>query len=247
MTGTSLTLSWTEAEAVAYTGIRIRSFNGTTPVDEKSTLKGITTSVAVPLTSGTENRVTVSALYSTGHELEVASFNVTPAAAALSFIYSADDLNNVRNNLTGYYVLLKDIDMAASAFRNELDGHRTYYSADFRGTFDGNGHTISNLTISSSGATSVSLDAPRGQRQGPKLESVNITGNDNVGALVGYSNSSTVTDCTVSGSVTGNAWKQAAWWDMFLRPALRFRTVHPPLCFRICIYRRTGRIHRFLQ
>ena len=58
-------------------------------------------------------------------------------------IYSADDLNNIRNNLGGNYILMNDIDLSGVNWT-------PIGNADipFMGNFDGNGYAIKNLNIS---------------------------------------------------------------------------------------------------
>ena len=58
-------------------------------------------------------------------------------------IYNAEDLANVENNLSANYILMADIDMTEKEY--DIIGAATA----FTGTFDGNYHTISNLTIDS--------------------------------------------------------------------------------------------------
>ena len=74
-------------------------------------------------------------------------------------IASAEQLNLIRENLAGHYVLIADIDLSGyenwesiGAFQSLSDApedaevpHPDYA---FTGTFDGAGHTISNLTVS---------------------------------------------------------------------------------------------------
>ena len=58
-------------------------------------------------------------------------------------IYTAQDLDNVRKNLKGNYILMNDIDL--SGWDNWVpigDNAKA-----FEGTFDGNGHVIKNMTI----------------------------------------------------------------------------------------------------
>ena len=58
-------------------------------------------------------------------------------------IYTAEDLNNIRNNLSGKYILMNDIDL--SVYENwEPIGD---YDNRFCGEFDGNGYQITNLKI----------------------------------------------------------------------------------------------------
>ena len=74
-------------------------------------------------------------------------------------IATADQLNRVRDDLTAHYVLINDIDLSSyenwvpiGSFKSRSDApedaeipHPDYA---FTGTFDGAGHTISNLTVS---------------------------------------------------------------------------------------------------
>lgn len=63
-------------------------------------------------------------------------------------IYKAEDLDRVRENLLGSYMLMNDVDLSSNKWANWNpigDSRRP-----FRGTFDGNGFTINNLTITSS-------------------------------------------------------------------------------------------------
>lgn len=89
-------------------------------------------------------------------------------------------------------------------------GTYDHYYNRYTGTFDGGGHTITELTINQSGTDHVGLFGCIGGRGTVKnltLENVNIIGHDNVGGVVGSTDydSSTVTDCTVSGTVSGNS------------------------------------------
>jgi hypothetical protein len=61
-------------------------------------------------------------------------------------IYTASDLNNIRNNLHGKYILMNNVDLSDYASGN---GWLPIGSigVPFSGTLDGNGYTISNLTL----------------------------------------------------------------------------------------------------
>ncbi|MCL1873767.1 MAG: cadherin-like beta sandwich domain-containing protein [Clostridiales bacterium] len=61
-------------------------------------------------------------------------------------IYTAQDLYNVRNNMSGRYKLMNDIDL--STFNGGQWIPIGTSSNPFRGTFDGQGYVIRNLTIS---------------------------------------------------------------------------------------------------
>ena len=76
---------------------------------------------------------------------------------------------------------------------------------NFAGTFDGNGKTITGLTINQSAMDNVGLFASIddvGTVKNLKLDKVNVTANSNVGAIAGE-NRGTIENCSVSGSVTG--------------------------------------------
>jgi hypothetical protein len=60
-------------------------------------------------------------------------------------IYTAEDLYNIRNNLSGSYVLMNDIDL--STFNGGDWVPIGVDSESFSGTFDGQGHIIRNLKI----------------------------------------------------------------------------------------------------
>ena len=83
-------------------------------------------------------------------------------------IASADQLQRVRENLSGHYTLIADIDLSdyenwepIGAFQSLSDApedaevpHPDYA---FTGTFDGAGHTISNLTVSAISRLKISM------------------------------------------------------------------------------------------
>jgi peptide/nickel transport system substrate-binding protein len=109
------------------------------------------------------------------------------------------DLDNIRNNLGGTYVLLNNLDdhtlghgELASKTANGGKGWQPIgtLAKPFTGTFDGGGNTISDLFIYRPDEDEVGLF---GRVQEPGLienlglVSVNVTGKKSVGALVGYS------------------------------------------------------------
>lgn len=80
------------------------------------------------------------------------------------------------------------------------------YEQKYTGTFDGNGKTITGLTIDQKGTSFLGLIGylgSGGKVQNLTLENVNLNGNWNVGGVVGYNNNGTVTACTASGSING--------------------------------------------
>jgi len=123
------------------------------------------------------------------------------------------ELDAIRNNLEGNYVLMEDLDDTTDGY-DELVG----YTLDnkgwqpigtegnpFKGTFDGNDRTISHLFIDRPNEDEVGLfgRVQEGVIENVGLVSVNVTGKKYVGALVGYSWKGTIdSDIRPPGSMT---------------------------------------------
>ena len=118
-------------------------------------------------------------------------------------IASAEQLHRIRENLAGHYTLVADIDLSAyenwepiGAFRPLSDApedaevpHPDYA---FTGTFDGAGHTISNLTVSAASPMGAGLfGCASGTESGEAyignftLENISVSGFYLVGGAVG--------------------------------------------------------------
>lgn len=80
----------------------------------------------------------------------------------------------------------------------------TNYEYSFKGTFDGNGKVISNLTISGNKKHQGLFGCNTGTIQNVTLSNVNISGTTQVGAVVGM-NYGTVQNCSVTGTISGNS------------------------------------------
>ena len=81
----------------------------------------------------------------------------------------------------------------------------------FDGIFDGNGHTVSNLTLNFDGADHVGLFGYLGSTAVIEylgVVDVNITtvNSQNIGALAGYNNYGTISNCYTTGTVTGSQY-----------------------------------------
>ena len=135
-------------------------------------------------------------------------------------IWDWHDLDAIRDDLGGTYILMNDLHSAspgyevlASPTANEGKGWqpigtRVYGSIDqpFTGSFDGQGYEISDLSINRPDENSVALFGYVGCGAVIKnigVVNANVTGDYNVGGLVGYS-AGNVTACYVTGSVAGS-------------------------------------------
>ena len=127
-------------------------------------------------------------------------------------IATAEQLNRIRDDLTAHYVLCADVDLSGfenwepiGSFRSKSDApedaeipHPDYA---FTGTFDGAGHTISNLTVSAESPMGAGLfGCATGTERGAAfvghftLKNVNVSGFYLVGGAVGLQ----FMNCTVS-------------------------------------------------
>ncbi|MDE6087587.1 MAG: hypothetical protein K2G25_04305 [Oscillospiraceae bacterium] len=101
----------------------------------------ICSSVAVPANNIQEETITVSA----------AVYDEVPEG--YTPIYTIDDLYGIRNDLSGNYILMNDIDLSATAPGGDWDSGNGWKpigdtsSGEFKGTFDGNGYAIKNMHI----------------------------------------------------------------------------------------------------
>ena len=146
MTSSSVTLNWTEPDAVTYSGTRI-TYTGNGSTTEITLAKGTTTYMASGLTGGVKYTFTVYATYSSGYESAGAAFTITPMDKTLRFTYTAEQLSDVRNGGLGdYCVLMADVDLSGYSSGTGWTPIGTS-SSKFNGIFDGNGHTISNCMV----------------------------------------------------------------------------------------------------
>lgn len=131
-------------------------------------------------------------------------------------VANAEQLNNVRNHLDAHFIQTADIDLTDylafdGAGYNDGAGWEpigTFVSGDagnpFTGSYDGNGKTISNLTINRPDKSYVGLfEYSTGDLDEITLSSIDVNGKYDIGGLVGYQKGGTIADCNVSGSVEG--------------------------------------------
>jgi hypothetical protein len=113
-------------------------------------------------------------------------------------ITNAHELNAVRDNPAGSYKLMNDINLSGAVWKP---------IANFSGTFNGNGYTISNFSTNKSDTDYVGFFgsiAPGGTVKNLTLQNVAVTGRAQTGGLAGTNINGTITNCGVTGSVTGN-------------------------------------------
>lgn len=121
-------------------------------------------------------------------------------AAETIMISTPEELDAVRNDLDGNYMLANDIDMSGfynfEPIGNETDGA-------FTGTFDGNGYSIKNLVLDYETYKYVGLFGYLdGSVSNVHLDNADVVGGRYVGGIAGYADGKgSVTGCSVSGQV----------------------------------------------
>ncbi|MBU1044962.1 MAG: ankyrin repeat domain-containing protein [Candidatus Omnitrophica bacterium] len=119
------------------------------------------------------------------------------------------DLQNIGINPKGSYYLTNDIDCSATVDYNGGAGFEPI--PEYTGTFDGRGHTLSNLTINRINKKYVGLFSNignLGQVKNLVIFNAHIAGEDNVGTLAGKIFKASVSNVTVRNSVVMGAGKR---------------------------------------
>ncbi|MCU6790497.1 S-layer homology domain-containing protein [Paenibacillus sp. WQ 127069] len=125
-------------------------------------------------------------------------------------IDTASMLNEVRNDLSAHYKLINDIDLDASSPFNQGQSWVPIGSASspYKGTFDGDGHTIKNLRIVST-ADNLGLFGVTDSAMIKNIGLLNVNINSNaankVGSLVGLAKVGDIFNVFATGSVIGGA------------------------------------------
>ena len=122
-----------------------------------------------------------------------------------TILKTAQDLENIRNDLSGKYILMGDIDMTSVSNWDPIGDDTTM----FTGELNGNGFVIRNLKIHNKTDKYVGLFATsQGTIQNLGLVNVNVTGygyekdaQNGAGGLVGI-NGGTITNCFVNGNIS---------------------------------------------
>ncbi len=202
----SITLTWEEPSFPAYTSMVVTWSPGGT--EGMTVNEGQNTVTIDGLGTTTEYTVTVKACYSTGYISGESSFKVTTGAGIAHFAYLPEEVNAVRDNLSGSYILMSDVDLGGYSSGTGWVPIGTSVSP-FTGKFDGNGHVISNLTINNPAVDTRGFFGKINNAiiKNLNLENVNIKGRYQTGGIAAEINGSTeISNCTVSGIIHGMDW-----------------------------------------
>ena len=124
-------------------------------------------------------------------------------------ITTVEELQAMKDNLSGYYALGNDINASATSGWNSGAGFIPIGTDtnQFTGSFDGQGYKIINLRINRPSTNYVGLFGyvgSGGAVENVGLENENIKGNLRVGGLVGFNDRGTVSNSYSTGSVSGS-------------------------------------------
>ncbi|MFT3939335.1 filamentous hemagglutinin N-terminal domain-containing protein [Rhodopseudomonas sp.] len=124
-----------------------------------------------------------------------------------SLLYNMADVAGVNGNLSGRYALASNLDASGNTYTTGViagGDPSAGFPSPFSGTFEGLGHTISNLTIAAGNNNLVGLIGySTGAVRDIGLSGAAVTGSSSVGGLVGR-NSGTIAQSSAAGTVSGD-------------------------------------------
>lgn len=141
-----------------------------------------------------------------GKDEEIAKIEAKTASSGdtaenATIIKTAEDFEAMANDPEGYYVLNNDIDFDGKTLPAMFTSSS---SKQFKGTFDGQGFTISNFNLKSESNVGVFGYTNTAVIKNLNMNNVNADfsssgkSNSNIGALVGSANKTTIENCKVS-------------------------------------------------
>lgn len=130
-------------------------------------------------------------------------------------IATAEDLialGEEPNDYDKHFIMTEDIDLSGYTFDRAViapdvnDSKNGFQGSPFTGTFNGDNHTISHLTITGDSYLGLFGQTDSGARiSNLGLEAVDVNGTGNsVGGLVGENEDGSITNCYSTGSVSGD-------------------------------------------
>ncbi|MDR2970324.1 MAG: putative Ig domain-containing protein [Bacteroidales bacterium] len=209
LTATGTTpITWTLASGSLPTGLTLSTagvISGTPTVPGEKTFTVKATNV---WGNSTKNlSITIDYLFGSGTENDPYIITIPVQLEQLATLVNAN--NTTYNNK--YYKLGNDIDL--SDYGANFNSGKGWIpigislSANFSGTFDGDGQIISNLFINAPDDSQIGLfgSVSNGNIKNVGVEGINIVGKANVGGVVGYSSSSNILNCYTTGNITGES------------------------------------------
>ncbi len=168
--------------------------------------KGTQTHTFSALTPGQYYRCFIRVVDNYGNQGPPVSAGALPTAALRNYtlISNAQELYDVRNNLSANYLVVAPIDLSGGYTGAPNWAPIGDNTLNFTGTFDGNGFVIRDLQI----AAAIDYAGLFGYTSAADVRNVVLTaasvnGNNNCGLLAAYATNTTLRDCSVRGSISG--------------------------------------------
>ena len=179
-------------------------------VNSENTLAEDVSAVSTPQNSETGS----VSVFSGDSSVSTASVSRLTEEEAISqgytLIKTAQDLDNIRNNLSGKYILMNDIDL--SSYSNwdpigEVSDDLSTVISSFNGTLDGNGYSIKNLSAQDKEYFSLFAAIDGAEIKNLEMDNFNFRLINLEGAMSSpialIANNSTISNCTTSGNILG--------------------------------------------
>lgn len=206
VSSTEITFIWVDPTYSDFDHLEMSYSDGTTSTDYGSIGAGTQMLTVNNLTASTQYSFSVKSIDTTGNTTGTAVFFTnTTDLGSINFttVSTAEELNNVRNDLAGNYLLVADIDLSSYSPWTPIGDYASDTGNIFTGIFNGNSHTISKLTIN----TTDDYQGLFGFIYDSAISDVgvieaNISGGAYTGGLVGE-NRGTVTYSNITGTVNG--------------------------------------------
>jgi len=116
-------------------------------------------------------------------------------------VTNTDQFSRIKYNLNSHFVLSEDIDLEG------VEDWAPIGSSEkpFTGGFDGNGYVINNLSFEESNTDYVGLFgySKNAVFRNIGIEGIDVEGIDNVGGLIGYAANTIISECYVTGFISG--------------------------------------------
>lgn len=153
-------------------------------------------------------RVKAQNLFGESAYTTTTSAATTPDAAVhtITTCQQLQDMDQNTDTFGDVFKLGNDIDCSGIIDFRPIGSYGSQWTRSFRGIFDGQHHTISNLTINKPGDSNVGLfsEAYRATFKDVTLTGGTITGREQVGALLGYGSNDAIVNVHSDLSVNGN-------------------------------------------
>jgi alpha-tubulin suppressor-like RCC1 family protein/chitodextrinase len=203
ISGTSITITWPAVAGASYYDVKVDDLIFT--VNSEFTYKELVPNKEYTFRVRSRNSGGASE-WSQEYKFSTLKNNGTLEDPYL--IYTREDLSSINNNLSGYYKVMSDIDLGNMEWTPiGIENN------PFMGQLDGNGYSITNITINQPNSDNIGMFSYIGANAYLKnlkliVGDKGIIGGNSVGGLAGYCKpGSNITNCSVDGPgyISGNS------------------------------------------